>query len=590
MGQFYKTTPGEFIDFTYKPDMKLELELAQKQVESDYLKKQLLEEAPDIKFEYWDYDKDTANEIQNYYKDQINDLSQKLYNDPDNSATYLRQMGMLQRELKEDFAKGKIYKLGKNLEGYKDFKTRWDSLENPIDKEAYWKMLTDYQKQNPNGALDNIFEAGQMYATPEIVNGFLSSDAFKQLKETYGKTLSVTSDGKWMYKTSTGWKELSKDRINDAMKLYLQSQPNLIGRAKAGSKYFNEHNWLDENGDLRFDEGSYLGNIIKKVSDTYSYKNIEKYNDKEYDKLFLMNEQANISARATTRANGVPPEQLLYTGKDVSSLAQHESSRMMQFQRKILKNAQNEIGRIIKFEGTNNSALTGLPQVNNEYGQPRDIKEMIKYIRDTRNNSTTPNGGSLLTPNQLDALENLEKMMEKSQAMLEQGMYATYSGFKQLYPGITDKQIAGLQKEITKFVSDSAGDIKSAEFYFDGMSRHSLKQIFNNKDDKYIDDIVKNGRRMSLNYMKDMISKSGSNFSISISPNLAVPSIIATENYYNSIYTPVTISNGDITYTAQMYIPMNEIGEIDFSVQGAIKRYKDNRLNNAEQQQYDNKK
>jgi hypothetical protein len=88
MGKFFQTQEGRFTDFAYEPNLNLKLALAEKQVQSAYMKDKLLADTPDINIDHIAYDKDFVADKKDYYENKIQTLTQNIFKDKENKNNW----------------------------------------------------------------------------------------------------------------------------------------------------------------------------------------------------------------------------------------------------------------------------------------------------------------------------------------------------------------------------------------------------------------------------------------------------------------------------------------------------------------------
>ena len=138
MGRFFQTAPTQFVeDYIYQPPWELMNKVAAiKQAEYDSVaqKTDLLNNAL-LQIKHLNGETDVANvkEIQRYYNDQINQITEHARNNPQNAAALQRNIDKLQKEMLQDFTAGNISKIQGSYNAYEQFRKDNEQLkkDNP---------------------------------------------------------------------------------------------------------------------------------------------------------------------------------------------------------------------------------------------------------------------------------------------------------------------------------------------------------------------------------------------------------------------------------------------------------------------------
>lgn len=304
MARFFQAQPAEFVnDFMFEPNMELAyMALAKKDADiADQL--DTLELFRNLPIDFWkDADQENVAAIKDEYETRVNDTTKQMQKDLMNTGNNRYLINQLRRDIEKDYETGRIRQIQDNAQAYRDFKTKLDVLPNPVDREAYMKAVDSYLLNNDKGALSSLFKGPELYETRQYGNEFVASDNFKQLEADVKGTIFQSPEGVWLVKRGETVEELPVEKILKAFKGFVMSDPNIMGRAKAGSIYFGENNWLDESGNLRFDEESYLGNQMKFIAPSLSYKKETETKEMDVNPVWAIKERERQQIAAENRA------------------------------------------------------------------------------------------------------------------------------------------------------------------------------------------------------------------------------------------------------------------------------------------------
>lgn len=263
MGRFYSTTQRNFQDdFIFQPDMNLALMALQKK--DNDIKEQLstLDLFENLPVDYWkDADQENVKAIKESYANKVADIAASMQGDITNTGASKRAINNLRREIENDYEFGQIRDIQENARAYKEFDAMLKSMPNPADREGYKKMVQNYlDGTQGKGALSSVFKPEELYNSQDYWSGFLNSNNFKALQPDEKASQMTKEGGKWLVTEGNQKVELSKSKIGQSFKAYIDGN-NLQGYGKSRQNYFGEQ-WLDEQGNVRMDDNSYLGQIM----------------------------------------------------------------------------------------------------------------------------------------------------------------------------------------------------------------------------------------------------------------------------------------------------------------------------------------
>ena len=267
MGRFYTTDKSDFLqDFIYQPPWELiQQNNMLKAANYDRQQKTLnLFRNVDIKYND-EVDKEPTLAKKQEYDNSINAIS-KLYETDPNSTEADEMLRQATRKLKEDFTVGDIYKIQKNKEKYDEFKSIADTIEDPVDKATFERQYNNYLQANEDGTKNNALSKQFDFLKPQKridTNEFYTSDSFKQLKATQEAIARAVASQGYITERQETEKKLTEDRIEQAFRGWLKSKGVDNDDWK---KYHKEvggmNNLVDEKGDIRYDKGSYIGDMV----------------------------------------------------------------------------------------------------------------------------------------------------------------------------------------------------------------------------------------------------------------------------------------------------------------------------------------
>ena len=297
MARFYQTAQRNFVDdFIFQPNMELAAMALQKK-DGD-IKDQLdtLELMRNLPIDYWkEADQNNVNQIQQEYESRVDEITKQMQGDLTNTGNNRYLINQLRKDIEKDYTSGRIRQIQDNALAYKQYKTKLEGLTNPADREAYERATSQYIQTTPGGALTSTFKAPELYQTEQYWNNFVSSENFKQLEADEGGSVTQSPQGQWIVKRGNSTKQLTPDKIENAFKSYITSNPNVQGRAKAGSKFFGENNWFDDSGQISFAPGSYLGNQMKDGAKSLAYKATKTEKTIDENQFALATHNSNLA-------------------------------------------------------------------------------------------------------------------------------------------------------------------------------------------------------------------------------------------------------------------------------------------------------
>jgi len=307
MGKGYQSSQGKFIDFIADPNFDMHMKLADQEVKEHYARTALLNAAPDIQIDMWDdAHRDLVAEKKQAYQDRIEKITKSIVEAEDlsNINKFMPELKSLKRELTQDFTKGDLYNVQKTAENHRKFQEELSKIKDPGRKAAYIK---EYQDKYLGGDRKEAFEYNPLMDSRNIDAEFLKSDFFRQLPERVrsGVTFDKVGGG-MMLKRGATISEKEAERIQDAYKQFVNSDPTIKSYAEESQNVLKEQGWLNENKELDFSEKGRLGQGMRNIGDMMSYRNVtgvrKDYVDDPFD---LTNEARKAGVKQRAEDGGI---------------------------------------------------------------------------------------------------------------------------------------------------------------------------------------------------------------------------------------------------------------------------------------------
>lgn len=234
MGQYYKTSKPTFVDdFMYKPPYELYKEVIQskdKQIDEGLASTADLDKY--LNFNSLEFDQQEAENEKLKYISQIEDLSNKIKQDPINFQKYSQDIYKLQKDLNTNYTTGKIGvirgdydKYIKFEEDHKKFKEK-DAARYTAGRNAFYEEARK-RRQDPNGVgyKESVWDSEQLQETKDFRKGFL--DAVKQMRPDVTPINSSSAKGGYLFQVNGTKEVLSEEQVVNLMRSYITSTPNI---------------------------------------------------------------------------------------------------------------------------------------------------------------------------------------------------------------------------------------------------------------------------------------------------------------------------------------------------------------------------
>ena len=332
MGRFFETAPTQFVeDFIYTPPWELIQQNNMLEAKNYETQQKTLNLIGNLPIDFWDKpDSEIAKAKQEEYKNIINPLIQTLKKDP-NSKEAEMQLYDISNKLYQDYTYGDLSKIKKNKEQYDKFMSYAEKLP-PGEKEIFLRQMDNYLKPKEDGSTNNALTNQFDYMEHQaMITGedYFKTDRFKTLKADINDNAGVNIGGQWITKTSSNVEELTKAKIAEDMKAWVQEQGFDKNNA---AKYWNQvggiQNLYGKEGNLGFEKGTYFGDMIESGATTHAYKKTKSDKDVDVNQIYLKNldhqqnkEMAEINTRNQIRvaraASGNDSNQSNSVGPDI---------------------------------------------------------------------------------------------------------------------------------------------------------------------------------------------------------------------------------------------------------------------------------
>jgi len=249
MGRFYKTANSQFVDYMFKPNVKLNLALAQQEIQNNYLKSKLLQYAPDVEVQHLGLDNERVKELQNTYDTAITDLTQKMYDNPDNSQKYIMELNKLQKDMLQDKTSGDWYNIEQRATGVQNWLKENEDKKSSMPGvysalQSHWlNKLAEDVKNNPAAK----FEGQRVVSMPTlskeqlIALSKMPASSSERLVGNYDVTTSGVSRDRV---ENTAWGELAN---NPDMQAYIYQMGHILKQPG----YYNEDGTIMNPFELR---------------------------------------------------------------------------------------------------------------------------------------------------------------------------------------------------------------------------------------------------------------------------------------------------------------------------------------------------
>ena len=415
MGRFFETAPTQFVDnFIYTPPWELIQQNNMLEAKNYGTQQKTLNLIGNLPIDFWDKpDSELAKKKQEEYRNIVNPLVETLKKDPNNKEAEM-QLYDISNKLYQDYTYGDLSKIKKNKEQYDKYVAYAEKLP-PGEKEIFLRQADNYLRPNEDGSFNNALTKQFDYMEHQSMvtaEDFFKTDRFKTLQADIRSNSGVNIGGQWITKTSSNIEELTKAKIAEEMKAWVQEQGFDKNNA---AKYWNQvggiQNLYDKDGNLGFEKGTYFGDMIETGSNTHAYKKSKFDKDIEVNQIAESERNFKRQKALQKMSQEVPPEVA------ISPEAQKKVSISI-LQNSIVKNSINE----------------ELKNMGSKFGLKLNTYDIPKLIAWSKNNNKV---------GFLKSLQNYQSIIETSNKATLDPLYSM--GYSKEY---VDKYYNNLQKNM----------------------------------------------------------------------------------------------------------------------------------------------
>ena len=275
MARFFQTAPTQFVeDFIYQPPWQLiQQATAKKQQEYDNMLAQakLFDNLP-IQHLQGEDDVYNVKELQRYYGEKANQITDAIKKDPTSVGKYLPNIEALSRELEVDFTTGNISKIQGSYNAYQQWQKDNEQLKKD-DPSRYTAanayFLNEYAKDGGN-SINKSYKG-------DLVTKGLDYEALRksmsELKASSVKSTSTTPAGN-LYLVERGGKkeQLTEDELTAWLQAQVVTPENLASLRQ--SQQFGLGTYTDAEGKIDWKGGS-LFTPLRGMASAAAYSNEE---------------------------------------------------------------------------------------------------------------------------------------------------------------------------------------------------------------------------------------------------------------------------------------------------------------------------
>jgi len=278
MARFFQTAPTQFVeDFIYQPPWELiQKATAQKQAQYDNLMAQakLFENLP-IQHLQGEDDVYNVKELQKYYGEKANQITDAIKKDPISLGKYLPNIEALSKELQADFTTGNISKIQSSYNAYQQWQKDNEQLKK--DDPSRYAAANNYylgQYLKDGGNSINRQYKGDL-VTKDVDWEKLNSSAEK-IKANEWSQQSAGAGGGYIYKNKKTGEVVTEDRIKGVIYGQLLSDPSNVAALRQSElyglgKYFNP-----DTGAIDFNASGFTGTNMYAGAMAYSKQTSEQ--------------------------------------------------------------------------------------------------------------------------------------------------------------------------------------------------------------------------------------------------------------------------------------------------------------------------
>lgn len=287
MARYYVPVESQTLDKDFfTPDWEMARELIQDK-EAEFKEAAAIADIiQDIPISYDEnYDSDLIGEIRSKYQDEVRTIAEMAQGEASNMAKITAAINRLRRDLTTNMAEGDLSKIMKTQENIEKFKEAVEGLPFGRDRELYRGAIQEfydtardpYTGERTYDSSSRVFEPPVLYSIEDFGEKFLQN-FFTHLNADVRGGVTPTDRGTYIVWKGNMKKEITKEDIEQAYEAMKISHPDLIGRAEAGERYSKfledeskREKWFTEDGTIGLKPGYYMGDLLEKLSEAYSY-------------------------------------------------------------------------------------------------------------------------------------------------------------------------------------------------------------------------------------------------------------------------------------------------------------------------------
>lgn len=274
MARFFQTADPNFVDdFIFQPNWDMAAMVLQKKDADIQDQLDTLSLFDSLPIDYWkEVDSGLAQQVQDDYSRRVDDITKQMQGNLMDTGRNRQLLNQLRRDVQKDFNTGTLSRLQANAEAARKFDQSLSTITDPTLRQAYkTKLVQDYKSRvGEQGAGAELFNPGELIDRRDIIGEWTESAAFKALQPDLQNTSITRDGGRWLVTDETGTKELSQSKLAQNLAGWIGGQ-NIGPYAQTMQNYLGEQ-WLDENGNIRTDSGSFIGNALENLIPSLAYK------------------------------------------------------------------------------------------------------------------------------------------------------------------------------------------------------------------------------------------------------------------------------------------------------------------------------
>lgn len=270
MARFYNTASGSPIDYMYRVPGEMMMNVLQfNEAQNDMIYDQasLLNDAL-AQVKYLNPDEGKVKELTSQYNQEVDNISNKLREDPLSWRRLNPNIRDLGRKIHTDFTTGDLGKIQANYNAYQEYDKYISDLEkagklSPQTGQIFRSTaLNNYTGfTDPNTGSYRAFNAERPMEDMDL-NKWMD-DQLKNL-EASGQVQWNEQAGDYFIKTESGWEAITQEKIMNTLLPAIQADNNLLSYLGQRQRYGIMSNIFDEQGNLQLvnSDGKFINNPL----------------------------------------------------------------------------------------------------------------------------------------------------------------------------------------------------------------------------------------------------------------------------------------------------------------------------------------